>query len=78
VAFGAEIEAVSFEGSLEPVSVIDEKHGVDETLRVSYAHQKSKVSGEVVDIVFLAKFSQEDLSQRRRIRRKLPDMKEVS
>lgn len=48
--------AVAFlaEATDEIVGVIDEKHGVDETRRVSSAHQKPTVSGDVGDVVFLS------------------------
>lgn len=57
VAFVFEIEAVSLAGVLQRGSPIDEKHSVTETRGVSFAHQKPAVSGDVVNVVFLAEFS---------------------
>ncbi len=46
----------SKEGS--PIAVaINEKHSIDETLHVSSANQKSKISGDVREIVFLGQVS---------------------
>lgn len=40
------------------VRVIDEKHGVNETQGVSFAHQNATRSEDVFNVVFLTKLSQ--------------------
>jgi len=67
--FVSEIEAVTLASVLQRVRSINEKHGVNETLRVSFAHQKSKISGDVGDVVFLGESRQKRLSENLRCRR---------
>ncbi|GAA0305788.1 hypothetical protein GCM10009066_19540 [Halarchaeum salinum] len=55
-----ESEAMATEGFLKPWRAIDEKHSVNETRCVSFAHQKSLISGDVLDVVFLAEFAKEE------------------
>ena len=60
--FVSEIEAVAVTGVVEWCRAIDEKHGVNESQSDSFANQKPAVSGDVLDVVFLAEFREERVS----------------
>ena len=63
VALDTEIEAVSRPSVFQRVRAIDEKHGVNESRRDSFARQKSLISEDVVNVVFLAEFSKKLLCE---------------
>ena len=58
MAFDTEIEAVSKAGVFQRGRAVNEKHGVNETRRVSFARQKSLISVDVFNGVFLAEFGE--------------------
>ncbi|MFA9517879.1 hypothetical protein ACERIT_11790 [Halopenitus sp. H-Gu1] len=60
----AGLEAIPSEAASEISSVMDEKHGGTERRRISFAHWKPTISGDVGDVVFPGQ-----LDQKRRCKR---------
>ena len=73
--FISEIEAVTATSVFQRVRAVNKKRSVNKTLCVLFAHQKSSISGDVVDVVFLTKLGKERVSKYLVYRRFKPCMK---